>query len=161
MMSSASISRECKTPVDIDPQKDVLEYLLNYIFGFPEFNENQIDGVIRGLNRQDSIVLLPTGSGKSVVFQLLSLITPGIAIVVCPIISLIEDQVLNLCNRGIDRVVGISSAMDQDAKNSAIDGITRGQSFINYVSPERFQNRDFLDAIELLHQYEHHLGCGH
>lgn len=137
-----------QAPVSIDPQKDVLEYLLNYIFGFPRFNENQIDGVIRGLTRQDSIVLLPTGSGKSVVFQLLSLITPGIAIVVCPIISLIEDQVLNLCSRGIDRVVGISSNMDQDAKNSAIEGVTRGQFFINYVSPERFQNRAFLDSIE-------------
>lgn len=137
-----------QAPVNIDPQKDVLEYLLNYIFGFPKFNENQIDGVIRGLTRQDSIVLLPTGSGKSVVFQLLSLITPGIAIVVCPIISLIEDQVLNLHNRGIDRVVGISAAMDQDAKSSAISGIIRGQSFINYVSPERFQNRAFLDSIE-------------
>lgn len=137
-----------QAPVVIDPQKNVLGYLLNYIFGFPKFNESQIDGVIRGLTRQDSIVLLPTGSGKSVVFQLLSLITPGIAIVVCPIISLIEDQVLNLHSRGIDRVVGISSAMDQDAKSSAISGITRGQSFINYVSPERFQNRAFLDSIE-------------
>jgi superfamily II DNA helicase RecQ len=137
-----------QNPVAINPKKETLEYLLNYIFGFPKFRENQIDGIIRGLMREDSIILLPTGSGKSVVFQLLSLITPGIAIVVSPIISLIEDQISNLYNRGIDRVIGISSAMDKDGKNSAIEGITKGQFLVSYVSPERFQNRVFINAIK-------------
>lgn len=82
-------------PVTLNIQNDILKYLLGYIFGFNDFRENQIDGILRGLTRQDSIVLLPTGSGKSIVFQLLSLVTPGVAIVVSPIISLIEDQIIN------------------------------------------------------------------
>lgn len=135
-------------PVTIKIQSNILKYLLDYIFGFDDFRENQIDGIIRGLTRQDSIVLLPTGSGKSIVFQLLSLVTPGVAIVVSPIISLIEDQIDNLYNRGIDRVIGISSAMDRKGKNSAIAGITKGQFNISYVSPERFQNTEFIDAIQ-------------
>ena len=135
-------------PVTLNIQNDILKYLLGYIFGFNDFRENQIDGILRGLTRQDSIVLLPTGSGKSIVFQLLSLITPGVAIVVSPIISLIEDQIINLYNQGIDRVTGISSAMDTDDKNNAIDGITKGQFFISYVSPERFQNLSFINSIQ-------------
>jgi ATP-dependent DNA helicase RecQ len=114
-------------PVTLKVQTDILKFLLGYIFGFDDFRENQIDGILRGLARQDSIVLLPTGSGKSVVFQFLALITPGVAIVVSPIISLIEDQIINLYNRGIDRVTGISSAMDTDDKNIAIEGVTKGQ----------------------------------
>lgn len=137
-----------QSPVTLDIQENNLKFLLGYIYGFNEFRENQIDGILRGLTRQDSIVLLPTGSGKSVVFQLLSLITPGTAFVVCPIISLIEDQVINLYNQGIDRVTGISSAMDTDDKNNALDGITKGQFFISYVSPERFQNATFINSIQ-------------
>jgi superfamily II DNA helicase RecQ len=137
-----------QNPVTLNIQNDILKYLLGYIFGFDEFRENQIDGILRGLTRQDSIVLLPTGSGKSVVFQLLSLITPGVAIVVSPIISLIEDQIINLYNKGIDRVTGISSAMDTDDRDFAIDGITKGQFIISYVSPERFQNAGFINSIQ-------------
>jgi len=137
-----------QNPVTLNIQNDILKYLLGYIFGFDDFRENQIDGILRGLTRQDSIVLLPTGSGKSVVFQLLSLITPGVAIVVSPIISLIEDQIINLYNKGIDRVTGISSAMDVGDKKNAIDGITKGQFIISYVSPERFQNAAFINSIQ-------------
>jgi superfamily II DNA helicase RecQ len=135
-------------PVTLKVQTDILKFLLGYIFGFDDFRENQIDGILRGLARQDSIVLLPTGSGKSVVFQFLALITPGVAIVVSPIISLIEDQIINLYNRGIDRVTGISSAMDTDDKNIAIEGVTKGQFLISYVSPERFQNAAFINSLQ-------------
>lgn len=134
--------------VKLNIQNDVLRFLLGYIFGFDVFRENQIDGILRGLMRQDSIILLPTGSGKSVIFQLLSLITPGMAIVVSPIISLIEDQIINLYNKGFDRVTGISSAMDKNEKNTVIEGITKGQFIISYVSPERFQNAEFIKSIQ-------------
>lgn len=137
-----------QNPVPLNLKTDILKFLLEYIFGFEDFRENQVDGILRGLSRQDSIILLPTGSGKSVVYQLLSLITPGVSIVVSPIISLIEDQITNLYNQGIDRVTGISSAMDADDKNTAIDGITKGQFVISYVSPERFQNQAFISSIQ-------------
>jgi hypothetical protein len=137
-----------QSPVEVKVNEQNIKYLLNFIFGYEEFRENQIDGIIRGLNRNDSIVLLPTGSGKSIVFQLLSLITPGIAIVVSPIISLIEDQIINLYNKGIDRVTGLSSAMDKSDKENALQGITNGQFLISYVSPERFQNIEFRASIK-------------
>lgn len=137
-----------QNPVELSVEYETIRFLLEYIFGFDDFRENQIDGILRGLDREDSIVLLPTGSGKSVVYQLLALITPGVAIVVSPIISLIEDQIINLYFRGIDRVIGISSAMDPDDKNDAIEGVKKGQYILTYVSPERFQNIAFLDSIQ-------------
>lgn len=134
-------------PAHIQPDYGSLAFLLNYVFGFDGFREGQLEAIMRGLRRQDTIVLLPTGSGKSVVFQLLSLITPGISFVVCPIISLIEDQITNLRLRGIDRVTGLSSAMDADSRNSVLGGITTGQFLICYVAPERFQNRSFNASV--------------
>ncbi len=130
-------------PVPIKFDIRTLRFLLNYIFRFEDFREGQVEAIRRGLRRQDTIVLLPTGSGKSVVFQLLSLITPGIAFVVCPIISLIEDQITNLRKRGIDRAMGLSSAMDSESQSTVLEGITTGQYLVCYVAPERFQNRRF------------------
>lgn len=130
-------------PAAITPDYNALLFLLNYLFRFDSFRDGQLEAIRRGLRRQDTIVLLPTGSGKSVVFQLLSLITPGISFVVCPIISLIEDQITNLRNRGIDRVMGISSAIDSGSRSSVLSGITTGQHLICYVAPERFQSRSF------------------
>ena len=134
-------------PAPIEPDRDALLFLLRYVFGFDEFREGQIEAIRRGLRRQDTVVLLPTGSGKSVVFQLLSLITPGIAFVVCPIISLIEDQIANLRQRGFDRVTGLSSAMDSGSRNTVLEGIVSGQYLICYVAPERFQNRSFNASV--------------
>ena len=134
-------------PVPINVDYEALRYLVRYIFGFDGFREGQFEAIKRGLHREDTIVLLPTGSGKSVVFQLLSLITPGMAFVVCPIISLIEDQITNLRHRGIDRVLGLSSAMDSDSRNTSLDNITTGQYLICYVAPERFQNMSFNESV--------------
>ena len=135
-------------PVFPKAEHEILSFLLNYVFGFDSFRENQIDGIIRGIHREDSIVLLPTGSGKSVVFQLLSLVTPGVAFVVDPIISLIEDQLYNLYLRGIDRVAGISYDLPKEERTRIEEGIAKGSFLISFVSPERFQNQRFLDSIE-------------
>lgn len=135
-------------PVHIEPDYAVLRFLLRYIFGFEDFREGQLEAIRRGLRRLDTIALLPTGSGKSVVFQLLSLITPGISFVVCPIISLIEDQITNLRQRGIDRVMGLSSAMDAGSRSTTLEGITSGQYIVCYVAPERFQNRSFNASVK-------------
>lgn len=132
--------------VDVEIDKEILSYLLNYIFGFNEFRPNQIDGIVRALRRQDAIVLLPTGSGKSIVYQLLSLITPGVSFIVDPIVSLAYDQVDNLYRKGIDRVTELVS--DTENKKQVEIDIGRGQYFMSFVSPERFQNQSFRDKIQ-------------
>lgn len=135
-------------PAEINEDIASLLFLFNYIFRFDGFREGQLEGIRRGLRRQDTIVLLPTGSGKSVVYQFLSLITPGIAFVVCPIISLIEDQVTNLRRQGIDRTMGISSTLSSKVREDVLEGVTTGQHLICYVAPERFQNRRFNSSVK-------------
>ena len=77
--------------------------LLTRVFGFEDYREGQFEAIERCLQGKDTILLLPTGAGKSVAYQLASLLCPGICIVVDPIVSLIEDQVENLRAAGIDR----------------------------------------------------------
>lgn len=134
-----------RRPVKIRARLTDLEFLLHYLFGFNTFREYQVDGIIRGLSREDSIVLLPTGTGKSIVYQFLSLVTPGISFVVDPINSLIEDQVYNLYGMGIDRVAGIHSDTDKDRLTKEVG---QGRYLMSFVSPERFQIQKFLDAVE-------------
>ena len=99
---------QVQAPAQTNPTPGIMRSLLKYIFRFDNFREGQYPALARALNREDTIVLLPTGSGKSVIFQLLALVTPGTAFIVSPITSLIDDQVQNLETRGIDRVVGLT-----------------------------------------------------
>lgn len=132
-------------PVPIYPSRPTLEFLLRYLFRFDAFREGQYEALERALKRKDTIVLLPTGSGKSVIFQLLALATPGTAYIVAPIISLIDDQVQNLEARGIDRVVGLTGNVT--SKSEIEKGLAEGRFLMCYVSPERFQIASFLESV--------------
>ncbi|MBQ3440964.1 RecQ family ATP-dependent DNA helicase [Candidatus Saccharibacteria bacterium] len=125
-----------------------LLFLLNYIYRFEGFRPNQIDGIRQTIEGNDSIVLLPTGSGKSVVYQLLSYIMPGVAIVVDPITSLIEDQVDNLMRMGADRVLGVTAATAN--KSFLARAMVAGHYNLVFMSPERLQIEGFRWALKKL-----------
>lgn len=136
---------QIQSPVETHPTPGLLTFLLRYIFRFESFREGQYPALARALGREDTIVLLPTGSGKSVIFQLLSLITPGTAFIVSPITSLIDDQVQNLEARGIDRVVGLTGKTKD--KRDIEQRLATGQYIMCYVSPERFQIQSFISSV--------------
>ena len=127
------------------PEKPI-KFLLNYIFGFPDFRPSQIDSIIRILQGKDTIALLPTGSGKSVIFQMLALIRPGFGLVVAPIVSLIYDQVDNLQRRGIDRVAGITAGTTDKAE--LMERVVKGEILLLYVAPERLVIKDFQAQLK-------------
>ena len=136
---------QVQTPAKTHPTPGILRALLKYIFRFDDFREGQYPALARALNREDTIVLLPTGSGKSVIFQLLSLVTPGTAFIVSPITSLIDDQVQNLEARGIDRVVGLTGKTKD--KRAVERKLATGQYLMCYASPERFQIQSFIGSV--------------
>lgn len=138
-------SIQVQTPVTAHPTPSIMRSLLKYIFRFEDFREGQYPALARALNREDTIVLLPTGSGKSVIFQLLALVTPGTAFIVSPITSLIDDQVQNLGNHGIDRVVGLTGKTKD--KRLVERKLATGQYLMCYVSPERFQIQSFISSV--------------
>jgi ATP-dependent DNA helicase RecQ len=138
------------SPVRADnPDKDAARWFLRYLFRKEDFWEGQWEATERCLRGRDSVVLLPTGAGKSIAFQLSAFLLPGSCIVVDPIISLMDDQIENLKKVGVDRCIGISSAI-RDDMDVALGLLARGQYQFCYVAPERFQMQPFRDALRAL-----------
>lgn len=132
------------------PEKADLLYFLNYIFRFDDFQEGQREGIIRTLKGQDTLLLLPTGAGKSLVYQLAAFLLPGITIVIDPIIALMEDQASNLNQKGIDQCISINSLMDTDIRSNVVKLFSEGNYVIAFVAPERLQIEEFRQAIKML-----------
>lgn len=133
------------------PEEKDLEYFLQYLFRKPHFWEGQYDGIIRVLQGKDAFLLLPTGSGKSMVYQLASLLLPGMTVIIDPIISLMDDQIYNLAMIGIDRCIAITSQIkDSKDKSRAIELLGQGEYFFVFVAPERFQIIEFRESLGTL-----------
>ena len=136
------------------PEESTLLYFLQYLFRKPFFWEGQLDAIIRALDCKDAIVLLPTGGGKSIAFQLAALLMPGHTIVIEPIISLIEDQLDNLANYGIDRCLSITSNIaNYKTRNTVLNLFSQGEYLLLYIAPERLQMVGFRDALRALTQH--------
>ena len=133
-----------------NPDREIAEWFLNYIFRKKGFKEGQWETIRRSLRGEDSVVLLPTGTGKSIAFQLSALLLPGRCIVVDPIIALIEDQLDNLRTVGIDRCLGISGQIPRNVAQLSQINMARGHYLITYVAPERFQMEEFRKALGAL-----------
>ncbi len=98
---------------------------------------------------RDSLVLMPTGGGKSLCYQLPAILLPGITIVVSPLIALMKDQVDNLTHQGIPAAF-INSSLDQQTINEIFSKLSQGAIKLLYVAPERLTNRYFFTRIEWL-----------
>jgi len=116
-------------------------------FGFDDFREGQrevIDAILAG---KDAVVVMPTGSGKSLCYQLPALMLDGATVVVSPLIALMKDQVDALVSRGLPATF-VNSSIDEREQRTRIDGLRQGQFKLVYVAPERFRSGRFLDALK-------------
>jgi ATP-dependent DNA helicase RecQ len=136
--------------VPFHPTREVCRYFFKYFFRFDDFRDGQWEGVERTLLGLDSLVLMPTGHGKSVIYQLAALLRPGVALAIVPIISLMDDQIDNLKNVGITRAIGISSQLNEDARRQLVAQFSRGQFVFAFVAPERLQVAAFREALRTL-----------
>jgi ATP-dependent DNA helicase RecQ len=110
--------------------------LLKQYFGYDSFRPMQAQIVESILNKKDTLVLMPTGGGKSICFQIPALIMPGICIVVSPLISLMKDQVDTLNANGIAAAF-LNSSLDLATQNKIIRKCSNNEIKILYISPER------------------------
>jgi ATP-dependent DNA helicase RecQ len=113
-----------------------LEDVLSRYWGYTSFRPLQRDAMDAILSRRDSLVVLPTGGGKSLCFQAPALVGGGVGLVVSPLISLMKDQVDTLVANGIAAAC-YNSALSADAKAATAAGIREGRYALVYVSPER------------------------
>ena len=114
--------------------------------GFEHWRPGQKEAVEAALEGRDSLIVMPTGGGKSLCYQLPGLATEDLTIVVSPLIALMRDQWTRLTAAG-HPVTMIASGMSDEAARRAIGQVRSGEARIVYCSPERFGSTVFLDAL--------------
>ncbi|NBB78232.1 MAG: RecQ family ATP-dependent DNA helicase [Verrucomicrobia bacterium] len=122
------------------------EEALQTHFGLPSFRQPQgaiIDAV---LAEKDTLVVMPTGGGKSLCFQLPALLLPGVTLVVSPLIALMKDQVDALQARGLPAGL-LNSSQSLDEQRATLNAIRQRSLKLVYVAPERFRSQSFLNAL--------------
>lgn len=131
-----------------NPRADkALKFFLNYLFQLDDFRSGQLDILKRALSRDPVIGILPTGTGKSLCYQMACMLQPSINFVICPIISLIRDQKKNLDSFGITHTAYVDSQMDAKDKYAVMDEFGAGRYQLVWSSPERFQTQGFRDKL--------------
>src|SRR6476620_2300582 len=115
-------------------------------FGHKDFQKGQWEPIDAVLNEQDALVVMPTGSGKSIIYQLPALLLPGLTVVVSPLISLMKDQQDKLAAHGVEALAMHSHLSGTEARDLA-ERVSDGGGEILYLTPERFKDRDFFDRL--------------
>ncbi|VAW78415.1 ATP-dependent DNA helicase RecQ, partial [hydrothermal vent metagenome] len=119
---------------------------LQRVFGYDSFRADQqtiIESLIHG---EDAFVLMPTGGGKSLCYQLPALHRNGVGIVVSPLISLMKDQVDALCANGVAAAYYNSSLVSTDARQ-VLAKLHAGELDLLYIAPERLVSEDFMQRL--------------
>ena len=133
---------EILAPVDLGPARDAL----HRVFGFADFRPGQAEVLTAILGGQNVLAVMPTGSGKSLLFQLPALIGHGLTLVVSPLIALMRDQVAQMRNYGV-AAAALNSAADNDERRTVYDGLESGKLRLLYVAPERLLRDDTLSLL--------------
>ncbi len=142
--------RRAIAPPTYDDARSTLTIFLQNVFRKYAFRSRQGEAVFNALRQNDCAVLLPTGAGKSLIYQLAGLLMPGVTLVVDPIIALIEDQVEGLRSYGIDRAAPISSNLADEERRRLLLRVERGEYQFVLHSPERLQSPQFREALGTL-----------
>ena len=127
-------SREEKLPPSQTLTQSPLEILKN-VFGHEEFRPFQKEIIKHILKGQDALVVLPTGGGKSLCYQLPALIFDGLTVVVSPLISLMQDQVAQLEQRNI-RAACLNSTLSYSEQETIMQRVEQGEVKLLYMAPE-------------------------
>ena len=127
--------------------------ILKHQFGYDSFRMNQAAAIESVLNKKDCVVLMPTGGGKSLCYQIPALMTDGLTLVVSPLIALMKDQVDALVSNGV-KAAFLNSSQTSREQTEVFQKVRKGELKILYVAPERLlqsgeQFIDFLSSINV------------
>ncbi|MEH1891895.1 MAG: DNA helicase RecQ [Nostoc sp.] len=126
-----------------------LEQALKYHFGYDRFRPGQRQIIEDALQNRDLLIVMPTGGGKSLCFQLPALIKKGLTVVVSPLIALMQDQVEGLRNNNIAATF-LNSSLNPYKVRSREEAILSGKVRLLYVAPERLLSERFLPFLDLV-----------
>ena len=119
---------------------------LQRYFGYPDFRPGQRDAILAVLQQSDALVVMPTGGGKSLCYQIPALLREGVTLVISPLIALMLDQVDALTRRGIPAAF-VNSTLAADEIEERLRRAAAGQLKLLYVAPERFESARFRRAL--------------
>jgi len=126
------------------------EQILEDVFGYHEFRDNQREIISDLLEGRDVIAIMPTGSGKSLCYQIPALIFEGITIVVSPLISLMKDQVMQLHQNGVEAIY-LNSSLPDEEYIKYLDLIRRNQVKLLYIAPETLTKERMISLLKNSH----------
>lgn len=132
----------------MNADKQVVLDTLQRFYGYRSFRPGQWEVIENALKRKDTLVLMPTGGGKSICYQLPALLLDGVTLVVSPLIALMNDQVMALSANGIP-AAAIHSNQDESINRDCIETASKGKLKLLYISPERLLS-DF-ETVKKLH----------
>src|SRR4051812_10940098 len=121
---------------------------LHEVFGFPGFRPGQEPAVRAALEGRDALVVMPTGAGKSLCYQLPALVGEDLTLVVSPLVSLMTDQVDALERLAPGRAALVNAQRDAEANRQAVERAVAGEVRLLYVAPERFSARGFFERLQ-------------
>jgi ATP-dependent DNA helicase RecQ len=123
-----------------------LREILRVVWGFDGFRPLQAEAMQCVLSGRDSVVVMPTGGGKSLCYQAPALAMPGLAVIVSPLISLMKDQVDGLVESGV-AAASVNSTLSPDERRRVADEIKGGRLKLLYLSPEKLMTERTLDFL--------------
>ena len=133
-----------------EPQLDPLSSSLQSVFGYRTFRAGQKEVIEQICSGYDCLVIMPTGGGKSLCYQLPALQLPGLTVVVSPLISLMKDQVDSLTQMGVSAAY-LNSSLPREESAKILQRMHSGELKLLYVSPERLLQGHFIDRLHELH----------
>lgn len=138
---------DSRTP---SPDLDAARAVLRRHFGYPDFRGAQAEAIGSALAGRDVLVLMPTGGGKSLCYQVPAVVLPGLTLVVSPLISLMQDQVDRLDTAGIPAAF-INSTLAREEVEARLEAAESGRIRLLFIAPERFGSRHFRERLERFH----------
>ena len=151
-LSGWFLEEESKRPIEVEsPRTQTLLQtpldILKSVFGHEEFRPLQEEIISHLLNRHDALIVLPTGGGKSLCYQLPALIFDGVTVVVSPLISLMQDQVMQLQGRDI-RAAFLNSTLNNSEYVATMRRVRQGEVTLLYVAPETLMRPEILLMLD-------------
>jgi ATP-dependent DNA helicase RecQ len=132
---------------DTKQQLESAKVLLGLHFGFEKFRPGQEEIIKDVFDKNNVIVIMPTGGGKSLCYQLPALCLDGATLVISPLIALMKDQVDSLIANGVPATF-INSSLSLSETIQRLDEIRHGKHKLVYIAPERFYNKDFVGLLK-------------
>ncbi len=125
---------------------DKAQNLLQSLFGHQQFRARQEEIITTLLAGNHCLVMMPTGMGKSICYQIPALLQDGLTLVISPLIALMQDQVTSLRAKGIDATF-INSSLTAAQRKQRYEEVGQGRYKLLYVTPERFRKKEFVDIL--------------